>query len=112
MITAWALEKSFEEPEIAEDISVDAQNYETWLAKKDEIGQFYDARVTLEKSHALEEIERLELFIAQAGMKIEEMETQIQSGTSVSFPLKNILNSHSLKLLKTPPPPKKLPKTP
>ena len=103
MITAWALEKSFEEPEIAEDISVDAQNYETWLAKKDEIGQFYDARVTLEKSHALEEIERLELFIAQAGMKIEEMETQIQSGTSVSFPLKNpLLISFEFSLLKTP----------
>ena len=86
------LKKSFDESEIAEDISVDAQNYETWLENKDEIGQFYDARVTLEKSHALEEIERLELFIAQAGMKIEEMEAQIQSGTSVSFP--NLLKAH------------------
>ena len=52
---------------------MDVQNYETWLQNKDEIGEFYDARVTLEQSHALEEIERLELFIAQAGMKIEEM---------------------------------------
>ena len=67
---------------------MDAQNYETWLENKDKIGEFYDARVTLEQSHALEEIERLELFIAQAGMKIEEMEAQIQSGTSVSFSTK------------------------
>ena len=87
---------------------MDAQNYETWLQNKDEIGEFYDARVTLEKSHALEEIEKLELFIAQAGMKIEEMEAQIQSGTSVSFPIKIpywiLLNAHqnSSKLCKTP----------
>ena len=45
----------------------------------------YDKRVTLEKSHALEEIEKLELFIAQAEIKLQEMEAQIQSGTSVSF---------------------------
>ena len=81
---------------------MDAQNYETWLEKKDEISEFYDARVTLEKSHALEEIERLELFIAQAGMKIEEMEAQIQSGTSVSFPIKiHFLNLFSAKRSKT-----------
>ena len=44
----------------------------------------YDKRVTLEQSHALEEIEKLELFIGQAEIKLAEMEAQIQSGTSVS----------------------------
>ena len=45
----------------------------------------YDNRVTLEQSHALEEIEKLELFIGQAEIKLSEMELQIQSGTSVSI---------------------------
>lgn len=73
---------SSDDSDIAEDISIDAQNYETWLEHKDEIAFSYDTGATLEQSHALEEIERLELFIAQAGMKIEEMEAQIQSSSS------------------------------
>ena len=68
----WTLEKSFEESEIAEDISVDVQNYETWLQNKDEIGEFYDARATLENLMLLKKLKNWNYLLHKLEWKLKK----------------------------------------